>query len=162
MVCSVFGGAEKGGATDARVPLVECARLFRALVACLGNHHGNCPRPYRQSSVTGTISGVTDKSSESSSNNADWAAQIVDQLESVVNKVKSKTSDPVLSVVRIVFMVFAVAGLGIMTLLLLTIGSVRLANNYLPGDVWVADLVIGLLFLIAGMFVWRMRHPKKP
>ena len=112
--------------------------------------------------MTGTISGVTDKSSESSSNNADWAAQIVDQLESVVNKVKSKTSDPVLSIVRIVFVVFAVAGLGIMTLLLLTIGSVRLANNYLPGDVWVADLVIGLLFLIAGMFVWRMRHPKKP
>jgi hypothetical protein len=104
---------------------------------------------------------VSDNTSESSKNNADWAAQIVDQLESVVNKVKSKTSDPVLSIVRILFMVFAVAGLGIMTMLLLTIGLVRMANNYLPGDVWAADLLIGGIFLIAGMFVWRLRHPKK-
>jgi hypothetical protein len=54
-----------------------------------------------------------------------------------------------------------VAGLGIMMLLLLTIGMVRMANNYLPGDVWAADLLIGGLFLIAGIFVWRLRHPKK-
>ncbi len=104
---------------------------------------------------------MSDKTTEPTKNNADWAAQIVDQLESVVNKVKSKTSDPVLSIVRIIFMVFAVAGLGIMTLLLLTIGLVRMANNYLPGDVWAADLLIGGIFLIAGMFVWRLRHPKK-
>lgn len=109
---------------------------------------------------TGTISGVTDKTSETSSNN-DWAAQVVDQLESVVNKVKSKTSDPILNIVRIVFMVFAVAGLGLMTLLLFTIGLVRAANNYLPGDVWAADLFIGAIFLMAGIVVWRMRHPKK-
>jgi hypothetical protein len=108
-----------------------------------------------------TICGVSDKSGETTSNNADWAAQIVDQLESVVNKVKSKTSDPVLSIVRIIFMVVAVAGLGLMTLLLFTIGIVRLANNYLPGDVWAADLLIGVIFLIAGIAVWRMRHPKK-
>lgn len=108
-----------------------------------------------------TIGWVSDKTSETSSNNADWAAQIVDQLESVVDKIKSKTSDPVLGVVRIVFMVFAVAGLGIMTLLLLTIGLVRMANNYLPGDVWAADLLIGVIFLIAGIVVWRQRHSKK-
>jgi hypothetical protein len=118
-------------------------------------------RPFRQPPRTGIILGVSDNTSESSKNNADWAAQIVDQLESVVNKVKSKTSDPVLSIVRILFMVFAVAGLGIMTMLLLTIGLVRMANNYLPGDVWAADLLIGGIFLIAGMFVWRLRHPKK-
>ena len=111
--------------------------------------------------MAGTIGCVSENTSESSSNNADWAAQIVDQLESVVNKVKSKTSDPVLSIVRMLFMVFAVAGLGIMTLLLLTIGMVRMANNYLPGDVWAADLLIGVIFLIAGIFVWRLRHPKK-
>ena len=104
---------------------------------------------------------MSDKTTEPTKNNADWAAQIVDQLESVVNKVKSKTSDPVLSIVRIVFLVFAVTGLGIMTLLLLTIGLVRMANNYLPGDVWAADLLIGGIFLVAGIFVWRLRHPKK-
>ena len=128
----------------------------------MGNRHRIGARPFGKVFTAGTIAGVSDKSSESSTNNADWAAQIVDQLESVVNKVKSKTSDPVLSIVRILFMVFAVAGLGIMTLLLLTIGSVRMASNYLPGDVWVADLVIGVIFLVAGLFVWRLRHPKKP
>ena len=39
---------------------------------------------------------------------------------------------------------------------------VRMANNYLPGDVWAADLLIGIVFLAVGVIVWRMRHTKKP
>ena len=91
---------------------------------------------------------------------ADWAAQVVDSLESVIAGIRSKTSEPVSRIVR--YLVFGVmaAGVGMVALLLFTIGAVRGLNALLPGDqsIWAADLILGGIFLLCGSFAWRKRH----
>ena len=37
------------------------------------------------------------------------------------------------------------------------IGLIRLVNNYLPGDVWAAYLVLGGIFLLIGLVLWTKR-----
>jgi hypothetical protein len=97
---------------------------------------------------------------EKSSETTDWAASLVDNLDKVVNAVKGKTSDPLLKIVKFVLLGFMVFGLAITTLLMFVIGLVRLANNYIPGDVWAADLIIGLVMIGLGLVVWRLRKAK--
>ena len=51
-----------------------------------------------------------------------------------------------------------VAGvMAIMVLFLVVIGLIRFVNAYLPGDVWAAYLLLGSIFLIAGLFTWTKR-----
>ena len=92
----------------------------------------------------------------------DWATGLVDSLESVVGAIRSRTTDPIARVARIV--VFAALGFGVvLTLLLVTvIGSVRLLDSYLPGQVWSAHLVVGGIFFVAGMLLWGKRKSALP
>ena len=98
---------------------------------------------------------------ETTPSGADWAAQVVDTLENVVNAVKSKTTDPALNLVRTVVYALMGVGLALATLLLLTIGSVRVLDAYLPQGVWLAYLILGGIFLVAGLFVWSKRTAKR-
>ena len=47
--------------------------------------------------------------------------------------------------------------MAIMVLFLVVIGLIRFVNAYLPGDVWAAYLLLGSIFLIAGLFTWTKR-----
>ena len=98
---------------------------------------------------------------ETTPSGADWAAQVVDTLENVVKAVKSKTTDPALNLVRTVVYALMGVGLALATLLLLTIGSVRVLDAYLPQGVWLAYLILGGIFLVAGLFVWSKRTAKR-
>ena len=102
-----------------------------------------------------------DVADETSAPGSDWATQVVDTLESVVGAVKAKTTVPVLNLVRTV--VYALMGIGLVfaTLLLLTIGSVRVLDAYLPQGVWLAYLILGGIFFAAGLFVWAKRSVKR-
>jgi vacuolar-type H+-ATPase subunit I/STV1 len=91
--------------------------------------------------------------------NDDWARQIVDGLDSVVDAVRSKTSDPLAKLIKAVVFGVMAAGLGFMTLLLLTIGSIRMLDAYLPSTVWAAYLVLGGLFCLIGVLLWSKRRP---
>jgi hypothetical protein len=97
---------------------------------------------------------------EKANDQPDWAASLVDNLDSIVNAIKGKTSEPLLKAVKVLLIAVMGLGLGIMFLFLLTIGLVRFANNFLPGDVWAAHLLIGLILLFAGLFAWSKRRPK--
>ena len=58
--------------------------------------------------------------------------------------------------------------MGLAALVLATIGSVRLIDNYLPDAVfgeehmWAAFLIIGLVFVIAGVVLWARRYGPGP
>jgi vacuolar-type H+-ATPase subunit I/STV1 len=92
-----------------------------------------------------------------SSQEPDWAAQLVDTFESAVGAVRSKTSEPATRVVK--YAVFAVMALGTATLLfgLLIVGTVRMLDNYLPQGVWLAYFLLSALFMVLGAALWRKR-----
>lgn len=91
---------------------------------------------------------------------SDWAAQLVDSLDSAIAGIRSKTADPIARIVR--YLVFGVmaAGVSIVALLLVTIGAVRGLDKLIPGDrsIWAADLILGGIFLVAGSLAWRRRR----
>ena len=90
----------------------------------------------------------------------DWPAQAADTIERVVGTIRSKTADPVERVARVLVYGLLAAILGIAVLVLFTIAAVRFINAYLPGDVWAAHLLLGVLFTVAGLVLWSKRVSK--
>ncbi len=92
----------------------------------------------------------------------DWSEQAADTVVKVVDAVREKTTGPLLTIARAIVYgligVFAV----MVALVVLTIALVRLVDAYLPGEVWSAHLLIGALFTLAGLVVWRKRYPPQP
>jgi hypothetical protein len=87
-----------------------------------------------------------------------WADQAADTVVKVVDAVREKTTGPVLTVARAIVYglvgVFAV----MVALVVLVIALIRLIDSYLPGEVWSAYLLLGSVFTIGGLIVWRQRH----
>jgi hypothetical protein len=98
----------------------------------------------------------------------DWASQAADTIERAVGNVRDRTTGPAITVARaVVYGTFAVI-VGIAALVLATIGAVRLIDNYLPSaafgeeHTWAAYLIIGLVFVIAGVILWARRYGPGP
>ena|SRR2546426_1633687 len=92
----------------------------------------------------------------------DWAVQTADTIERLVGSVRSNTSDRLVSVARLLVLGLLAAVMGTTALVLLAIGLVRLLDVYLPSGVWVADAIIGGIFTLGGLFLWRRawRRPR--
>ena len=96
----------------------------------------------------------------------DWPAQATDTIVKVVGTASDKVTGPVTTAARaLVFGLFA-AILGTAVVTLVSILAVRIANNYLPDSVfgeehvWAAHLLIGLVFSISGLILWRKTKPR--
>lgn len=87
----------------------------------------------------------------------DWAAQLLDAVDRAIAAIRSRTTDPLLRVVRGVVFGLMALGVALVALLVTVIGGVRLLDAYLPGDVWSAHLVLGGIFLVAGLLCWKRR-----
>lgn len=94
----------------------------------------------------------------------DWPAQAADTIERVVGSVRDKTTGPAITAARwVVYGTFALL-VGLAVLVLLAIAAVRLIDVYLPDawvgedHTWVAHLIVGLLFTLAGMAMWSKRR----
>jgi len=92
----------------------------------------------------------------------DWPARTADAIVNVVGAVRDRTTGPITTVARgLVFGVFA-GVLGIAVAVVLLIAAIRLLDQVLPSGVWVAYLVLGALFVIAGALVFRKRNQPAP
>lgn len=96
----------------------------------------------------------------------DWPVQATDTIVKVVGTASDKVTGPVTTAARaLVFGLFA-AILGMAVITLLSILAVRVANNYLPDSVfgeehvWAAHLLIGLVFSILALILWRKTKPR--
>jgi hypothetical protein len=96
----------------------------------------------------------------------DWPTQATDTIVKVVGTASSKVTGPVTTAARaLVFGLFA-AILGTAVVTLLSILAVRVANNYLPDSVlgeehvWAAHVLIGLVFSILALLLWRKTKPR--
>jgi hypothetical protein len=94
----------------------------------------------------------------------DWAAATADAIERAVQSVRTKTADPLERVVRLVVfgLVAAIVGLAIAVLLAVAVlrGLVVLIDVVWQPEVWLAYLILGGIFVGAGLLVWRRRTPK--
>lgn len=87
---------------------------------------------------------------------ADWTKDAVDALERAVGFVRDKTVLPAQKVSRAVVFGTLVSFFGLVAAVLLLIGVFR-ALVVLVDDVWLAYLILGGIFVVAGAFCWRLR-----
>lgn len=94
----------------------------------------------------------------------DWVSATTDQIERVVDSVRSKTVDPLQRLARLVVygLLAAIVGTAIVVLVLVALvrGLVILLDLVWEPEVWVVYLVLGGIFLAAGLFMWRKRNRK--
>jgi hypothetical protein len=99
----------------------------------------------------------------------DWTVQAADTIESVVGAIRDKTVVPLTTVARGLVYGLIAGILGMVALILLTIGALRLVIVYLPWwfadrpgrSVWVADAAVGGIFTLAGLFLLRKAKARK-
>ena len=90
---------------------------------------------------------------------ADWTADAVDTLESVVTTVRDKTVVPAQKATKAVVFGLLVAFFVVTAVLMLAIALFRVLV-VLTGEVWAAYVILGGIFVLAGAFVWRLRSPR--
>jgi len=93
----------------------------------------------------------------------DWADQAADTVVRVVDTVREKTTGQLLTAARAI--VYGIIGVfaGLVALIVLVIALIRMLDVYLPGDVWSAYLLLGVVFSAGGLIVWRRRYaPEVP
>ena len=90
----------------------------------------------------------------------DWAAQTADTIERVVGSVRGKTAEPLDRIARVLVYGIVAAILGVAALVLLAVAAVRALDTAIPGEVWSAHAVVGGIFTLAGLFLWRKRSVK--
>lgn len=83
-----------------------------------------------------------------------WPTQATDTIVRVVGQVRDRTTGPAITVARaIVYGLFA-AILGVVAVVLGLILAVRIANNYVPGQLWIIYLALGAVFTVGGLLLW--------
>lgn len=90
----------------------------------------------------------------------DWTDQVADLVVDTVDKVRSRTTGPILDIAK--GSVYAVVALILLlpVAILGAAGAVRFLNWALPGDVWVAYAVLAGILLIIGSLLWSRRRPR--
>jgi uncharacterized membrane protein len=99
----------------------------------------------------------------------DWPARATATVVDYVGTVRDKTTGPALLASRDV-VYFAAIGLiaavaGVISLVLV-IRLLVVASGYLPfvesGESWFAYLVLGFVFALIGLIMWRKKEPRRP
>ena len=88
---------------------------------------------------------------------ADWTVQVADTIESVVGSVRDKTAVPLETIARALVYGILMAVMGVTALVLVTIILVRVLSYVL--EVWAVYGIVGGLFTVLGLFLWRKRRP---
>ena len=88
---------------------------------------------------------------------ADWTDQVTDLIVDSVDKVRARTTGPILEGAK--GGVYAIVALIILFPILVvgTVGLVRLLNYIIPGDVWIVYALLGIICLIVGVVLWSRR-----
>lgn len=88
----------------------------------------------------------------------DLPSRGADAVDAVVDFIQAKAVRPLTLAARgIVFGIIVFTG-AVVTLTLLSITLIRVLTVYIPGNrVWVSDLIVGSIFVVAGVAAWTQR-----
>jgi hypothetical protein len=87
----------------------------------------------------------------------DWATRTADSIERVVTTVRDRTTRPLLVAGRGIVFGLLAGVVGVAAVVLLSILIVRVLV-ILTDRAWVADLILGALFVIVGFVLLRLRR----
>ena len=118
--------------------------------------------------VTATTPAKPAVSGSRSGGGDDWTVQAADTIESVVGTIRDKTVVPLTTIARAVVYGMIAAILGVVALVLLVVGGLRVVIVYLPGwfadrpgrSVWAADAIVGGIFTLIGLFLLRKANTR--
>lgn len=111
----------------------------------------------------GPVAGPNDRARPPATSD-DWPAQAADLIVRVVGQVRDKTTGPALTVARGIVYGLIAAILGGTCAVLLAIAGVRALDVALPDawvgedHTWVAHLLIGIVFVVLGTWLWSKRR----
>ena len=94
-----------------------------------------------------------------SSADPDWTDQVTDLIVDSVDKVRARTTGPILQGAKGAVYAIVAMVLTLPVMVLGLIGVVRGLNYVIPGDVWITYAVLGIIFLLAGVLLWSRRKP---
>jgi len=81
-----------------------------------------------------------------------------DAVDTVVDFIQNKAVRPLTLATRGIVFGIIVFTASVVTVVLLSITLIRLLTVYIPGNrVWVSDLIVGTLFVVAGFVAWSQR-----
>jgi hypothetical protein len=106
------------------------------------------PRPADTERDAGPLDGIFQ---------GDWPVRAADTIERVVGQVRAKTTGPAIVASRWVVYGLLAAFLGMVALVLFIVAVVRVMDVWIPGDVWIPYLILGLVFALGGALLWRRR-----
>lgn len=90
---------------------------------------------------------------------SDWATDVTETIERAIDQVRDKAVVPLQTIARAIVYGLLASIVGIAALVIFSILFVRFLYIYLgnipgaPDGVWLADLVAGAIFVIAGLFL---------
>lgn len=87
----------------------------------------------------------------------DWTTDLLDRLDHYIDVVRGNTTDRLACVARLLVYGLIVVIMGSMAGVVALIGLVRLLDVILPREVWLPYVVLGAIFLAAGLFLWSKR-----
>ncbi len=87
----------------------------------------------------------------------DWTTDLLDRLDHYIDLVRSNTTDRLVRIARLVVFGVIAAILGSVAGVVALIALVRLLDAYLPQEVWLPYVILGAIFLAAGLFLWSKR-----
>jgi hypothetical protein len=90
----------------------------------------------------------------------DWITALLGKLEKGVGVVRDTATNRVINIMRGVMYGLMAALVGFFALVLLAVMAVRLMFVATGHRAWLAHGIVGLVFLIAGFFLLRLRHAK--
>ena len=108
---------------------------------------------------------VSSSTSPATNDDDDWPARASSTVVQYVGTVRDKTTGPALRLSRNLVYFAAMGMIATVVLILTLVMLVRLlvsATAYVPsveaGEAWLAYLILGFLFIVSGMLLWRKKE----
>ncbi len=102
---------------------------------------------------------MTDSSPTPSSSD-DWATEATRTVVRTVDKVRDQTTAKALLLAKAVVYIPLIIGFVAIVFMMLLIGGIRVLDLALP--IWGVYLLLGAIFTIAGLIVWKKRGRLEP
>lgn len=89
----------------------------------------------------------------------DWTDQVADLVVDTVDKIRSKTTGPVQNVLQAAAYALVALIVAIPMAVVFFVGAIRFIDWAIPGDVWIAYLILAVILWAIGWFLWSRRKP---